>query len=328
MRLPVNRLLPFFAPIFLAGCLGEGGGDVRSAAEAPTNGPGADYPVVVGEPFTIGSITHTPEDKLNYDAVGYAIMGGEGVKLAAAHKTLPLPSYVEVTELVTGRTALVRVERRGPMRNDMLVELTPAAAAQLGITSEPAPVRVRRVNPPEADRALLRAGEQAPLRMDTPMSLVAVLKRKLDNKIPSIAAPLPAPALPAASVPAVASIDPHAPVASGRSELLATAPQAEAEPAPVKMVEPPAFTPGKPAPEVSPAPQATKTTGKHVVQIGTFSTRERAETAAKPMGGTITPSGKFWIVRSGPFNSAGEAAAALEKARKSGYRDAIFRRID
>jgi rare lipoprotein A len=38
-------------------------------------------------------------------------------------------------------------------------------------------VRVRRVNPPEDQRALLRAGQSAPLRMDTPMPLVEILRR-------------------------------------------------------------------------------------------------------------------------------------------------------
>jgi rare lipoprotein A len=58
------------------------------------------------------------------------------------------------------------------------IELSPAAAQQLGVGSDAA-VRVRRVNPSEAERALLRLGHTAPERMATPKPLLAVLQRRL-----------------------------------------------------------------------------------------------------------------------------------------------------
>jgi rare lipoprotein A len=92
-----------------------------------------------------------------------------------------LPSYAEVTDLKTGRTILVRVERRGPGDSQHAIELSPGAAAQLGIAAgSNEGVRVRRVNPPEQDRALLRSGNPAPERMATPKPLLDVLQRKLD----------------------------------------------------------------------------------------------------------------------------------------------------
>ena len=152
------------------------------APAAPANGPQADYPVVVGAPYTVRGTSFIPEDVMNYDQVGYvAADPAGGNKISGAHHTLPLPSYVEVTSLATGRTILVRLERRGPMDGTDLIALSPAALAQLGAAAG-TPVRVRRVNPPEDQRALLRAGQQAPLRMDTPMSLVEVLKRKLPGQ--------------------------------------------------------------------------------------------------------------------------------------------------
>ena len=51
--------------------------------------------------------------------------------ISAAHKTLPLPSYVEVTALDTGRTILVRVNDRGPMANDRLIDLSQATARKI-----------------------------------------------------------------------------------------------------------------------------------------------------------------------------------------------------
>ena len=98
----------------------------------------------------------------------------------AAHKTLPLPSYVEVTALDTGRTILVRINDRGPFANDRLIDLSAGAARQLGITGQGVTgVRVRKVNPPEQERAALRSGRSVAERIATPESLLRVLNMKL-----------------------------------------------------------------------------------------------------------------------------------------------------
>jgi rare lipoprotein A len=55
--------------------------------------------------------------------------------LTAAHKTLPLPSLVQVTNLDNGRTVTVRVNDRGPFVDSQLVELSRGAGAALGINS-------------------------------------------------------------------------------------------------------------------------------------------------------------------------------------------------
>src|SRR3546814_20086043 len=108
----------------------------------------------------VQGVTYTPVDISDYDEVGFAgvysadlagkpTANGEifdPAAISAAHKTLPLPSYVEVTALDTGRTILVRVNDRGPMVNDRLIDLSPAAAAQLGLTDTTTGVRVRRLH--------------------------------------------------------------------------------------------------------------------------------------------------------------------------------------
>ena len=53
--------------------------------------------------------------------------------MTAAHKTLPLPSYVRVHNLQNGRSIIVRVNDRGPFLNNRLIDLSYAAAAKLGI---------------------------------------------------------------------------------------------------------------------------------------------------------------------------------------------------
>ena len=64
--------------------------------------------------------------------------------LSAAHPTLPLPSYVYVTNLDNGRTLLLRVNDRGPYVNDRVIDVSRAAARYLGFERRgTARVRVR-----------------------------------------------------------------------------------------------------------------------------------------------------------------------------------------
>lgn len=54
-------------------------------------------------------------------------------KMTAAHRTLPLPSYVKVTNLKNDKSIVVRVNDRGPFLHDRLIDLSYAAAYKLGI---------------------------------------------------------------------------------------------------------------------------------------------------------------------------------------------------
>lgn len=335
MRLPVKHALPLAALILIAGC-GFGGKDRNPELPVPpANGPAADYPMVIGDPFAIDGVTYTPADRLNSDEVGFASVGAEGGEgVSAAHKTLPLPSYVEVTSLRSGRTILARLERRGPMSNDHLIELSPGAAEQLGIAgAEAAPVRVRRVNPPEQERAMLRAGGQAPARMDTPKALLDVLIRKLDSEAK------PAAAAPVANQPATTASDPVTAVAPPPpvSEAAPPAPPApppaavEAAATPTPSKEPETVPAAPPAPTPAPAakpPVKSAATHGFSVQVATFSTQDRAKSAAARLGGEVRPSGRFWLTRLGPFATQAEAKAALAKAKAAGYSDARILRAD
>lgn len=306
MRLPVNRSLPLIALILLSAC--GGGGGANDLPPPPRgSGPAGDYPMVLGPTYTVEGVSYTPADVMNYDAVGYAgVAPDAGAGVSAAHRTLPLPSYVEVTSLDTGKTILVRVERRGPMTNARLVDLSPAAAAQLGLTGGKAPVRVRRVNPPEQERALLRMGQAAPARMDTPQSLLGVLRRKLEG--PGLPAPQPLPQPTATPSPAPTPVMPAVkPAPKGKIPRVAP----EAPPA-VERITPPQATPA----------------GALVVQVGAFGDRARADAVAKRSGGQVSKAGTVWRVRMGPFATQAEAQAALAKAKAAGYSDARIQRAN
>lgn len=53
--------------------------------------------------------------------------------MTAAHKTLPIPSYVRVTNVDNGKTAVVRVNDRGPFHSGRIIDLSYAAAQRIGI---------------------------------------------------------------------------------------------------------------------------------------------------------------------------------------------------
>lgn len=322
MRLPADgrKLAAALTAIVALGAYASTAESRPAPPAAPSaNGPQADYPVVVGAPYTVDGTEYVPEDVLNYDHVGFVAedeAGGGAV--SGAHHTLPLPSYVEVTSLDTGRTVLVRIERRGPMAGQDLVALSPGALAQLAV--EPgAPVRVRRVNPPEEQRALLRAGQPAPPRMDTPMPLVEVLRRKLPGASPApvqiaAATPVPSPAqivappppAPAAPAPVFASSGPP-PLAPLDESDAASAGPVVSEPAPAA------------APAVHRAPASH---GAFVVQAAAFSTADRATRVADALGGEVSRAGPYYRVRTGPFGTRSEAEASLAKVKAAGYRDA------
>ena len=68
--------------------------------------------------------------------------------MTAAHKTLPIPSYVEVTNLDNRRKIVVRVNDRGPFHDGRIIDLSYVAAKKLGITATgTGQVEIRAIDP-------------------------------------------------------------------------------------------------------------------------------------------------------------------------------------
>lgn len=68
--------------------------------------------------------------------------------MTAAHKTLPIPSYVRVTNQATGSSVVVRINDRGPFHSDRIIDLSYAAAKKLGFyESGTAPVHLVAIDP-------------------------------------------------------------------------------------------------------------------------------------------------------------------------------------
>ena len=100
----------------------------------------------VGHPYVVGGRTYVPQEDVNYTATGFASWYGDDFHgrytangeifdmnaITAAHPTLPLPSYVRVTNLKNHRSIIVRVNDRGPYVGNRLIDLSVRTAKLLG----------------------------------------------------------------------------------------------------------------------------------------------------------------------------------------------------
>ncbi len=299
------------------------GGTGKPAGQAAVS----DYPQKIGSPYKVGSTTYTPEDVASYDEVGYASWYGEELSgnltangemfnpqgISAAHKTLPLPSYVEVTALDTGRTILLRVNDRGPFANDRLIDLSLGAARQLGIDRNGVSgVRVRKVNPNEQERAVLRAGGAVTERIATPDSLLSILRKNL-AKLPRPSAPVSQAKALNSPVPAVGRPAPPASAGTRDGRFIV---EGAGRPVTAENSVGNNYVGGLP--------------GTYVVQVAAFSNKSRADVLARKIGAKVMPdpTRSVWRVRYGPFASEQEAQAGLAQAQQRGYSGARVLRAD
>jgi peptidoglycan lytic transglycosylase len=138
----------------------------------------------VGRPYMVAGRLYVPEENPNYRAEGLASWYGEDFhgrltangevfdmeSISAAHPTLPMPSYVRVTNLANRRSLIVRINDRGPYHANREIDLSGRAAHLLGFRSNGvARVRVEYVGPAPLEgsddrrlMATLREGQPAP----------------------------------------------------------------------------------------------------------------------------------------------------------------------
>lgn len=104
----------------------------------------------IGNPYRILGRKYRPKIDNDYEEVGYASWYGpkfhnkltangeifNQYDITAAHPTLPLPSYVEVTNLENNKTIIVRLNDRGPFAKDRIIDLSYQSAVELGIISK------------------------------------------------------------------------------------------------------------------------------------------------------------------------------------------------
>ena len=188
-----------------------GGGKAK-----PPSAQGGRYKV--GQPYQIGGVWYVPREQPDYDQVGIASWYGDAFHLkatangevfdmnavSAAHTTLPLPSIVEVTNLANGRRIQVRVNDRGPFHDNRIIDLSRAAAQELGFERQGVTkVRVRYVGPaplggPDVGMRMAKADPPKP-RVAPPAPVpAAVTARPLEVAAARVAPPAPVSAKPLA----------------------------------------------------------------------------------------------------------------------------------
>ena len=169
----VVALTALLAACASVGGAGSGGGRTRAPV---VNDPA---PIVSGtmKPYRVRGRWYRPmNDASGYDEVGMASWYGDQFNgrptatgerfdmhgLSAAHKTLPLPALVEVTNEANGRSVVVRVNDRGPFAESRIIDLSRGAAEQLDMLSRGVgQVRVRYIGPaPRGGGTGLGAGLQ------------------------------------------------------------------------------------------------------------------------------------------------------------------------
>lgn len=185
----------------------------------------------VGAPYVVGGRVYVPEENPHYVAVGLASWYGEDFRgrmtangevfdhngISAAHPTLPLPSYVRVTNLSNGRSLIVRVNDRGPYRGNRIIDVSTRAAHLLGFrNSGIAWVKVEYVG-------------RAPLEGSDDRLLAATYREDEPAPPPSTVRLAATPIVPASWTPPMASTS-----SLGRGAHFASASANDAVPQPVE----------------------------------------------------------------------------------------------
>lgn len=171
----------------------------------------------VGKPYLVAGREYVPEDDTSYQTEGLASWYGRDFhgrqtangevfdmeSISAAHPTLPLPSYVRVTNLANKRSLIVRVNDRGPFHGNRVIDLSHKSAQLLDFKDN----GVARVKVEYVGRAALEGSDDS--------RLLATLRHGEPAPPPILVASAGRPALNLPEVPRVARGGP-VPVPPGR----------------------------------------------------------------------------------------------------------------
>lgn len=165
----------------------------------------------VGKPYKIAGRTYVPTENPNYKAIGIASYYSEDFHgrltangeifdrngISAAHPTLPMPSYVRVTNMKNNKSIIVRVNNRGPFHEDRIIDVSYKTAVLLGFQGN----GIARVKVEYVGRAPVEGSDDrqlmASLRDDAPAELPsgsAVMVASTVPFVPSLPRVLPATA--------------------------------------------------------------------------------------------------------------------------------------
>lgn len=283
------------------------------------------------------------KDPSNFSEVGLAAWYGDEAQgkrtatgesydpdaLSAAHPTLPLPSYVRVTNLANGRQIVVRVNDRGPYTPGRIIDLSRAAGDRLNMTNNTR-VRVDYIKvapdgtlsgPGTIGTVVAKQSYALPARPDLGGNGV------MNGSSEPAAAPVPAQDIRAVDNSTLQSNgDMGAPVSSsgflGAPQPLANGVLEGSEPAP-QPVAAPVSAPAAAAPVASSA--AAQPSGGFVVQVGAINDAARAQQMAQSLGekygvpGSVENAGNnVYRIQLGGFKNRADAAALQQRLNANG----------
>ena len=323
---------------------------VRDIA-TPIQEPMAHYKV--GNPYKISGVWYYPQADYEYDKVGIASWYGDKFHnkrtangeifdmnaLTAAHKTLPLPSMVEVTNLENGRKIVLRVNDRGPFVGTRIIDLSRRAAQLLGFQKQGiAKVRVRILAEESMSIAAKLSPAVKPLRAKKATTEL-VEENSLEALPPLSASDMDSGASAMASgASAVSAGDLEAGIASSGATgalegsagaLEAQTAQSASSGAPGASMGATEASKGEAKSASNALPPLASGGNKLLVQVGAFGDEQNARKLwqelkaqgfekvqlAKDLGDTLTR------VRIGPLADAAEAKAIIKRAINAGFVD-------
>jgi rare lipoprotein A len=180
---------------------------VHSAKQMGRLGGGDDRGTYkVGRPYQIEGKWYYPKEDYFYSEVGEASWYGPQFhgkrtangevfdmnKITAAHPTLPMPSFVQVTNLENGRRLKVKINDRGPFANDRIIDLSRGAARALGFEQK-GRTKVRVEILPEESRLAKIEAQGGAVVAEAPAPVAAPISRvETVSLAPPPAQPAPA----------------------------------------------------------------------------------------------------------------------------------------
>ncbi|EJS92629.1 endolytic peptidoglycan transglycosylase RlpA [Pectobacterium wasabiae] len=247
--------------------------------------------------------------------------------ITAAHPTLPLPSYVRVTNLSNGRRLVVRVNDRGPYTPGRIIDLSKAAGDRLNISNN-TKVKVDFISvapdgtlsgPGTVGTTVAKQSFSLPERPNFGASgLGTPMMETTSPTSDSAVRPISNSSL---STP-TANAQPQSSTSSHSGGFLG-APSALPAGVVESSVTPtatPSATPMNVAPAVTPpAAVAPSATGRYVVQVGALSDQQRAQTWQRSLSerfrvaGKVTASGGLYRIQLGPFQNRQQAAELQQR---------------
>lgn len=290
----------------------------------------------VGNPYEVAGKWYYPAEDYGYREEGLASWYGPGFHgkrtangevydmnaLTAAHKTLPMPSVVLVTNLENGRSMKLRINDRGPFVDDRIIDLSRRAAQMLDV-ERPGVARVRVELVPEDSLTLknmaLDAGGQPPAT-DMPGVIAAPRDPVAVVTLAPPAAPVVAVTPPVPPTPSVALPRPSPTITS--SSLPPPTPTPAAPTTPTPMTAPVA----QPSTAVAAVPVREMASGLYI-QAGAFTdvnNARRMEAQLSGLGNVFVAaadiSGRiFHRVRIGPMPDRIVAEQMLSEMKIQGY---------